>query len=303
MRQREIILARKGELDRASSAADLKAKTLATLLKSGTLPNIYENGWSSLRRTRSEPTVDPKFYERQFNHRIVRVSKKDATQKRVIIEENRDDMNRYRAGVHGLNGFKAYLAKRFGSVLAGWRALDRDRNGRLSFAEFCAVLRDLDIHGNINGLWKALDSDCSGSVTLMELDAEIGHYVGVFKLELIKRYGSLLAGWFKAIDVNQNGTIDEAEMIEAVERLRLHRGNKKIDARKLYKMFLVGPKSVELTLQMFDPDSWNEWCHKGAFPALPDYESSSEESESEEERPEVIALSKANEEANADDDS
>merc|ERR1719262_347396 len=60
-------------------------------------------------------------------------------------------------GALGKEGFRTYLIKKFGSVVAGWRKLDADGNGHLSFGEFCQACRRMGFHGNLKLLWSQLD--------------------------------------------------------------------------------------------------------------------------------------------------
>lgn len=171
---------------------------------------------------------------------------------RQVVKEGRasDDVEFW--GAMGRQGFKTYLEKKFGSLVAGWRQLDKGKNGRLSFYEFCNACRAMGYHGNLKQLWAQLDSDNSGMVSLMEIDEEVGTYVGTFKLALLKRHGDMLTAWRKGVDTNGNGRVEENEICDAVRALGLT-----LDGKKLFKMLCAG--GLGITLMEFDPDSWNRW--------------------------------------------
>lgn len=173
---------------------------------------------------------------------------------REIVEANKAHDDAKFLGAKGVDGFKWYLMTRFGSVVAGWRELDLDRNGRLTYYEFINACRRMGYHGNLKKLWSELDANRNGSISLMEIDAECGHYVGTFKLALIKKYGDILTAWHKGLDTNKTGRIEQKEIDDACARLGLG-----LDTKKLFGMLTVGPTSLGMTLQDFDPEAYNRW--------------------------------------------
>jgi hypothetical protein len=111
-------------------------------------------------------------------------------------------------------------------------------------------------HGNLKKLWKELDRNNNGCVSLMEIDAEVGHYVGSFKLALLRKYGDMLTAWLKCIDTNRTGRIEEYEISKAIKELKLT----DLDPKKLFKMLTSSlSKTVGLSLHDFDPDSWSKY--------------------------------------------
>jgi len=157
-------------------------------------------------------------------------------------------------GAQGVEGFRKYLKTRYGSIVAGWRVLDWDKSGSLSFHEFCIACRHMGYSGNLKKLWGQLDANQSGSVSIMEICPETGHYVGTFKMALLKEYGDMLTAWRKGIDTNGSGHIDEFEIRNCVKRLGLD-----LDSKKLFEMLRSGPKDQGMTLDQFDPDAWRRW--------------------------------------------
>mmetsp|Transcript_10590 Transcript_10590/g.19567 ORF Transcript_10590/g.19567 Transcript_10590/m.19567 type:complete len:1194 (+) Transcript_10590:224-3805(+) len=152
-------------------------------------------------------------------------------------------------GAQGVKGFRTYLKKKFGSSLAGWRVLDEDQNGRLSFYEFCNAGRKMGYHGNYQLLWKQMDVDLNGFVSLMEIDPVAGQAIGTFKLHLMKKYGDMLTAWRKGLDTNGSGRIEEPEVAACLEKIGLD-----MDSKKLFSM-LRGKERKGITLEDFDVDA------------------------------------------------
>merc|ERR1711964_953253 len=124
--------------------------------------------------------------DRQLNHGLIEARKQmSALQRKITLDGQAADHDLF-LGDNGVEGFRVYLKKKCGSIVAGWRALDVDKNGRLSFYEFCNACRSMGYHGNIKKLWRQLDQTGDGFVSLMEIDPEVGHSVGTFKLALMK---------------------------------------------------------------------------------------------------------------------
>eukprot|EP00440_Ansanella_granifera_P041816 gb/GFBE01045337.1/.p1 GENE.gb/GFBE01045337.1/~~gb/GFBE01045337.1/.p1 ORF type:complete len:1196 (+),score=297.39 gb/GFBE01045337.1/:1-3588(+) len=207
------------------------------------------------RRLEQQQERTQAFVERQFKHSSLAPRRNMSLLQREVAKHGRasDDVQFW--GAKGKEGFKKFLESKCGTIVSGWRALDKDRSGRLSFSEFCIACRAMGYHGNFKKLWSELDVNKSGMVSLMELDEEVGHYVGSFKLALLNKYGDMLTGWKQCIDTNRTGRIEEYEIESAVKTLGLD-----LEPAKLYKM-LRSPTapSVGLTLQEFDPDSWAKW--------------------------------------------
>jgi Ca2+-binding EF-hand superfamily protein len=155
-------------------------------------------------------------------------------------------------GAMGVQGFRTYLIKKFGSVVAGWRVLDKDGNGHLSFYEFCNACRQMGFHGNLKLLWKQLDANDSHSVSRMEIDPEVGHYVGTFKQACLQKYGDTLTAWRKCIDTNGSGKVEEEEIVQACQKLGLD-----LDGKKLFSM--ISTFGLGLSLMEFDPEAWTRW--------------------------------------------
>ncbi|CAK0852593.1 unnamed protein product [Prorocentrum cordatum] len=172
----------------------------------------------------------------------------------TLLQDVRLDTDKEFLGDKGVQGFKTFLIKRFGSLVNGWRVLDKDGNGHLSFGELCGQLRMLGYHGNLKKLWEELDANGSGAVSLMEVDYTTGYYVGTFKRALYRKYGDMLKGWQECIDISGDGRIQEQEIVDAVKRLELD-----LNGKKLFRMLVGGRKGLGLTLKDFDPESWHRY--------------------------------------------
>lgn len=190
------------------------------------------------------------FLDRQTAHSSVQARKNLSVLQRQIVKDGKaaDDVEFW--GSKGVEGFRVYLRKKFGSIVAGWRHLDADKNGRLSFYEFCNACRAMGYHGNLKKLWRQLDYNANGFVSLMEIDSEVGTMVGTFKLTLIKKYGDILTAWKKSLDKNGTGRVEEAELAECLADIGLS-----MDAKKLFGMLRSGPQGLGVTLAEFDPEA------------------------------------------------
>eukprot|EP00397_Hematodinium_sp_SG-2012_P007485 GEMP01007531.1.p1 GENE.GEMP01007531.1~~GEMP01007531.1.p1 ORF type:complete len:686 (+),score=116.01 GEMP01007531.1:51-2108(+) len=117
--------------------------------------------------------------------------------------------------------FRAFLKRRFGTVLAAWLlCLDRDRNGTLSQMEFCRGMREMGYIGNARDIFKRLDSDGSGIVSLAEMDPEIGRALTVFR-QCCNTYGGLELIWDK-FGLNRAGknNMDITQFVLACQMMR-----------------------------------------------------------------------------------
>jgi len=196
------------------------------------------------------PARTAAFLDRQSAHSSIEARKNLAVLQRQIVKDGKaaDDVEFW--GSKGVEGFRTYLRKKFGSIVAGWRVLDADKNGRLSFYEFCNACRAMGYHGNLKKLWRQLDVNANGFITLMNIDSEVGTMVGTFKLTLIKKYGDMLTAWQKCLDKNGTGRIEEGELGECLTEIGLD-----MDAKKLFNMLRGGPSGLGLTLADFDPEA------------------------------------------------
>jgi len=214
------------------------------------------------QRRKGSAAARAAFLERQSKHSAVEARRNISQLQKQILRDGRsaDDVEFW--GAQGREGFRTYLEKKHGSIVNGWRALDRDKNGRLSFYEFCNNCRAMGFHGNFKKLWKQLDENGNGFVSIMEIDPEVGRYVGTYKLALMKKYGDMLTAWKKGIDVNGSGRIEEREIAASLERL----GITDLEPKTLFRMLSTN-KKLGLTLQEFDPDSYNRFV-SGDFKGL-----------------------------------
>mmetsp|Transcript_28237 Transcript_28237/g.65295 ORF Transcript_28237/g.65295 Transcript_28237/m.65295 type:complete len:1163 (+) Transcript_28237:149-3637(+) len=203
-----------------------------------------------------------RFLERQFSHPTLatRRAVAEVQMSQVKYVQSMEDSQFW--GKQGRLGFRKYLVYRFGSVLHGWRVLDEERNGKLSKQEFANACRRIGYHGNLKELWFQLDKDGSGFITMMEIDPEVGEYLGQFKLALMQRYGDMLSAWKKGLDYNGTGRVEEDEVKLCCEQLGLA-----LNPKKLFRMLQQGNKGLGVTLQEFDPEAYKRYI-TGDFKGL-----------------------------------
>lgn len=191
------------------------------------------------------------FLDRQFQHSSIEARRNLSLLQKKFIKEGRDTDDAEFWGARGKEGFRMYLERKCGSVISGWRHLDRDKSGRLSFYEFCNGCRGMGYHGHLKKLWSELDTTGSGFISIMELDPEVGHYVNTFKRALLRKYGDMVTAWQQGIDIKNAGRVEEQEIAAAVENL----GLTELDPKKLFKMLVNAHKGMGLTLAEFHPDA------------------------------------------------
>lgn len=207
---------------------------------------------SSLASTR--PASFKSFVERQLSHPSVTARRNFATRYKTLVLDRHADESSTFLGAKGAEGFRTHLKLTYGSVLAGWRILDKDGYGRLSFQHFCSACRRMGYHGNLKLLWADLDKSSSGFVSIMEIDPEVGHYVITFKTQLRDKYGDILAAWKKSLDKRGRGYIEEEQVAECLQELGLD-----LNAKKLYEMLRVCKATVGISLRDFDPRSYRKF--------------------------------------------
>lgn len=220
------------------------------------LPSAETKGQRLLRREQEEE----KFLARQLQHSGLQTRRQRSIVQREYLQRSRDADDIEFLGAKGKDGFRTFLQKKFGSILKGWRAIDSDNSGRLGFHEFCHACRAVGFHGNFKKLWSELDVKQSGTVSLMEVDSEVGKYIRTFKVALMKRYGDLATAWFQCIDVSKDGQVQEPALAKAVERLGLD-----MNPAKLFNI-LRGPSSKGVSLFEFDPETWKRHMAGGLPP-------------------------------------
>jgi Ca2+-binding EF-hand superfamily protein len=160
----------------------------------------------------------------------------------------------------GLDGFRRFLRQKFGSVSLAWRHLDRFQRGTLTFGEFRLACTSIGFQGkDFKTLWAELNANAGGvgKISFADIDPEGAQLIGTLKSALLERYGDMVTAWFKGVDTNGNGRIDEHELFEVVENLGID-----VDAVKLYEMLRAGPKDLGLSFNQFDAEAYHSMITK-----------------------------------------
>lgn len=233
---------------RASSGAAL-APLAPPCQPRGSLQNVAScPHLPAAKGARKRDEEEQAFLARQLHHSAPQNRRQRSMAQRDWLKRSREEEDTAFWGSKGKEGFRTFLQKKFGGILKGWRAVDSQGSGRLGFHEFCHACRAVGFHGNFKKLWAELDEKDTGSVSLMDVDGEVGHYLGTFKSALVEHYGDLVTGWIEGVDTQRQGHVQEEAFVKAVERLgvALHPG-------KLFHM-LKSRKGVSL-LEL-DPETW-----------------------------------------------
>eukprot|EP00927_Polykrikos_kofoidii_P065082 TRINITY_DN60881_c0_g1_i1.p1 TRINITY_DN60881_c0_g1~~TRINITY_DN60881_c0_g1_i1.p1 ORF type:complete len:1267 (+),score=247.96 TRINITY_DN60881_c0_g1_i1:71-3871(+) len=222
----------------------------ATLKRCNTLPG---GGKAFMKRI----AMGQRDFEKRQTHMSTGAQATQALSRmqRRFVDDMREHEQSIFFGGKGVSGFRQYLREKFGCVYAGWRELDVNGNGRLSFCELCSACKKMGYGGNVKKLWGEMDTKLVGFVTLTDLDPDVGRTVGTFRDALLKKYGNLLVAWREGIDVNKNGRVEEHELAECCQRL----GLVDVNSKKLFTM-MKSKNSQGMTLQEFDPDAYNSFA-------------------------------------------
>eukprot|EP00438_Fugacium_kawagutii_P014577 Skav210155 [mRNA] locus=scaffold1811:10308:19279:+ [translate_table: standard] len=126
------------------------------------LPSAETQGQRLSRREQEDrATGERKFLARQFKHSSLQNRRQRSIVQRDFLQRSHDAENIEFLGAKGKDGFRSFLQKKFGSILQGWRAVDSA----------------VGFHGNFKKLWSELDVKQSGTVSLMDVDGEVGKYI------------------------------------------------------------------------------------------------------------------------------
>mmetsp|Transcript_79782 Transcript_79782/g.222075 ORF Transcript_79782/g.222075 Transcript_79782/m.222075 type:complete len:281 (+) Transcript_79782:185-1027(+) len=157
----------------------------------------------------SEPSSA--FKQRQAGCRSCVVRRDAATGQLQDLQEFRTERDAYFLGAQGLDGFRAFLAKRCGSISNGWRELDATQKGWLCFNEFCVASRALGFSGNLKGVWDKLNADGLGKVTLRDLDPEAAAALERPKAEVTRDHASDLTACSRLFDASGSNKTEDPD--------------------------------------------------------------------------------------------
>mmetsp|Transcript_5587 Transcript_5587/g.13968 ORF Transcript_5587/g.13968 Transcript_5587/m.13968 type:complete len:302 (-) Transcript_5587:91-996(-) len=193
------------------------------------------------------------FVERQYGHKLTEARMQISLEHRQWLHDIKVRDQAFYVGGSGREGFRIALEEKFGSVLAGWRSIDVEKKGKVTFNEFCRACRGMAFHGNLKKLWTELDTRKYGYITLMDVDPVIGDCVGRFKLQMISKFGDMPTAWLQGMDANRNGRVEMDEFVSFCKAQALNLGD--VEPEVLFEALLSGPRSQGLSLGMFDPEA------------------------------------------------
>lgn len=137
-------------------------------------------------------------------------SLQDARQKKLYQEKEKREIAKQ------LNNFKAFLKKRFSSMLRACRCLDYDGSMFIQKHELFRAVREMCWQGDVRLLWKGLDEDNSGITSIQEIDSQCAEQLAKFKQQCIDKFGSAVDA-FRGLDALKLGKLKAQQFIDACE--------------------------------------------------------------------------------------
>ncbi|CAJ1404859.1 unnamed protein product [Effrenium voratum] len=177
--QLQNFTARDLESQQMSSITDSRQR-LMDVPAEGIDQNLASLTRAHASQTRSSQTRARRLYERQISSDSWRRRREESEQHIAELAKTRAEYSAVlerapegakwpcyneKCKVHALCDF---LARRFGTVLAGWRAMDARGKGSLSFSEFCRSCRLMRFDAPLQVTWQKMDTKRRGVVTFEE---------------------------------------------------------------------------------------------------------------------------------------
>lgn len=115
-----------------------------------------------------------------------------------------------------MKSFRAFLKKRFSSMLRACRMLDTDGSMFIQKHELFQAAREWCWQGDVRLLWKGLDKDNSGITSYQEIESEAAEQLAKFKQQCTDKFGSAVEA-FQALDVLKLGKLKAPQFIEGCQ--------------------------------------------------------------------------------------
>lgn len=113
--------------------------------------------------------------------------------------------------------FRRLLINRFASVAGAWKALDINRDGKLSFFEFMRACQTLGVSQKSRSTWAALDLDRSGFISLAEVDPQLVEMLGSLALTIWSIFGTVESAWKHCFNTRGALRITADEFVQACQ--------------------------------------------------------------------------------------
>eukprot|EP00929_Paragymnodinium_shiwhaense_P116402 TRINITY_DN8590_c0_g1_i1.p1 TRINITY_DN8590_c0_g1~~TRINITY_DN8590_c0_g1_i1.p1 ORF type:complete len:1661 (-),score=510.83 TRINITY_DN8590_c0_g1_i1:48-5030(-) len=179
---------------------------------------------------------------------------KELSRKHIeLMKAQKEKRKQADKGVFCCEGLKRLLVRRYGSIYTGWRnALDLDGNGRLSFNEFCAALRELGFNGNVKELWHFLDEENSGFIDLHNICPLVHEALTSYREVVLSKWHNMLQVWMEGLDPQRRGQIDQGTFVEHCKAVGWEG-----DGAFLFKQLKLDHGRKFLTLRDYDTGAWS----------------------------------------------
>jgi len=139
------------------------------------------------------------------------------------------------------------LRLRYGTLYNAWReALDVNSKGKLSFTDFCKVLREQGYKGDFRSLFTELAAIDSEFIVLRDFDPEACDLLSNFRKRLKKKCGNMLNAWNTLYDPKKRGLVDKESFIKVCTKVQIDGG------AKIFDMLRTERARANLLLREFD---------------------------------------------------
>lgn len=113
--------------------------------------------------------------------------------------------------------FRRALINRYASVAGGWKQIDINGDGKLSFFEFIRACKTLGVCQQARKAWSALDLDRSGFISLAEVDPHLVEILGSLALTIWSIFGTVDSAWKHCFNTRGATRITSDEFVQACQ--------------------------------------------------------------------------------------
>jgi len=156
-------------------------------------------------------------FMRRQDTSAARIRRNESDKFRKNVQNHAESERKFHLEDQAADGFRTIIKKKYGSIIAGWKLLDNEHRGRLTFNEFINALKFINFGGQARTLWRDLDKANKGYVTLADLDERIAKILAHFRSYFTKKFdGNLLKAW-RYLDKENNTKVEKDLFIKRLK--------------------------------------------------------------------------------------